>query len=237
MKYDYSGFFIFLTTFTLILIFVSALKSLNIISNCIARKCSHILTGSIFCYSWALLPDYSLKSKILWSFIPAFSSMLLLLSHLNIVKFKHMVNLMTRDDDAQDLIKGPFIYGIFHALLLFLSCNRLFGAIASAILCGGDGFAEIVGRKSKKKLPYSKTKTFGGTFGFFIFGSLFANILSIFLISVGFSFSISRYSKNLFFIIELIAFFSAIVESFSKGAFDNLSICITALTMGYFFEL
>ena len=56
--------------------------------------------------------------------------------------------------------------GILAILTLLASKEQM---IASLIVLGfGDAASTLVGRRSRKKLPYSKEKTWGGTLAFFI---------------------------------------------------------------------
>eukprot|EP00792_Barthelona_sp_PAP020_P001471 TRINITY_DN1233_c0_g1_i1.p1 TRINITY_DN1233_c0_g1~~TRINITY_DN1233_c0_g1_i1.p1 ORF type:complete len:237 (+),score=43.86 TRINITY_DN1233_c0_g1_i1:60-770(+) len=233
MTYSYLNLLLFIGIFLSLIVTIVILKIFDIIDGNIARKCTHILSGTLYCVCWALMPDYSFLSKFFWSMIPGFSVLLLLFLYLNIFKFQIFVNIMSRQGRVDELIKGPFIYGIFHTSLLFISCNKLFGAVASSVLCGGDGFAEIIGKRCEKKFPFSDKKTIGGTFAFFIFASLFANLLSIFLIKSGFTLN-TVYSVQIFYKIEVIAFVCAIVESLIHGEFDNIGIAVVALSLGWF---
>ena len=60
---------------------------------------------------------------------------------------KVLINLQ-RSGDRKDLLKGPVVYGVLHgAYAFFFWRNSPVGILALAILCSGDGLADIVGRR------------------------------------------------------------------------------------------
>ena len=99
------------------------------------------------------------------------------------------------------------------------------------LMCGGDGFADIFGRKlGKIKLPWNKKKSFAGTFGMFIGGWILAAVILMLYISLGiFSGTFTNYLIPL----SVIALAGAIVESLPLQDIDNITVTITALILGH----
>lgn len=88
---------------------------------------------------------------------------------------KSFVKSMSRDGAAGELMAGPLFYTT--ALLVVTGCfwrTSLTSYLAVGILAGGDGMADVIGRRfGKHKLPYNKNKTIEGSIAMFVFGSLF----------------------------------------------------------------
>jgi dolichol kinase len=69
-------------------------------------------------------------------------------------------NLLQRQGRRQELLQGPVLYG-----LAIVACTLYFwrttpaGVMGIAVLCVGDGLAEVVGRRyGRDKLPHNKDK-------------------------------------------------------------------------------
>lgn len=67
---------------------------------------------------------------------------------------------MQRSGDRKELLRGPLAYGLVHAAAAAtLWRNSPDGLLALAVLCGGDGLAEVVGSSvPSSRLPYNKDK-------------------------------------------------------------------------------
>jgi phytol kinase len=98
-------------------------------------------------------------------------------------------------------------------------------------LCGGDGLADIIGKRlGKVYLPWSKRKTLVGSLTMFLgsFAFSFA-IIRIYLTQGYFSPQIMNY----IFPIALISIMTTLVESLPFTDIDNLTVPATAILMGY----
>lgn len=86
-----------------------------------------------------------------------------------------LVKSVSRQGDRTELLKGPFYYTIvlLAVTLLFWRENPA-GAIAVSMMCGGDGFADIVGRRlgaaKELKLPWNTGKSWPGSLAMFAAG-------------------------------------------------------------------
>lgn len=76
---------------------------------------------------------------------------------------------ITRSGRRDELLKGPFIYGIVHAGLAALAWRTPGAALAVAALCGGDGLAEVIGASVRSApLPWNPYKSLAGSVACFL---------------------------------------------------------------------
>ena len=69
--------------------------------------------------------------------------------------------LLQRAGSRQELLRGPFLYGaVIAGITAAYWRNSPIGVTAIAVLCAGDGLADIVGRRygASNKLPHSPHK-------------------------------------------------------------------------------
>jgi phytol kinase len=97
-------------------------------------------------------------------------------------------------------------------------------------MCGGDGLADILGRRfGKKKLPWSKVKSWIGSLGMLLGGWTFAvAIVVVFVIKGIFPGPVISYV----FPISLIAIAGTLVESLPIKDVDNITVTFTAVLLG-----
>lgn len=136
----------------------------------------------------------------------------------------------------EEIIKGVptgiLVYPLSVLILILLFWGRLYlAALIWGIMAFGDGFATIFGATyGKKKLPWSRDKSYVGFFSYLIFGTLGASFLLWWTAPKGL-FSLST--------ILLISFattlFSAIVETIHFGLNDNFIVPL--LGAGFLFLL
>ncbi|KAL5569504.1 hypothetical protein UlMin_026079 [Ulmus minor] len=143
--------------------------------------------------------------------------------------------------DDKALIKsfknpGRHIYYVLMLILYALVFWResLVGMISLAMMCGGDGVADIMGRKfGSIKLPYNKSKSWAGSISMFVFG---------FLISIGmlYYYSALRY-LHLDWVstpkrVALVSLLATIVESLPITGVvdDNISVPLSTMLFAYF---
>jgi len=202
----------------------------KIISNQLSRKIIHIGTGPIFVLCWLLFPEIQF-SRLVAAIIPLLISIQFVLIGLGIVKDKASVDAMSRSGDPKEILYGPLFYGIVFVLLtIFFWKDSLVGIIALMILCGGDGIADIVGRRvNSRKLPWSNTKTVGGSLGMFFGGLIFS-----FLICLVFIFTQNIQIVIVVLVLKLIFIniMTTLVESLPIKDIDNLTVPFVAIVLG-----
>ena len=197
----------------------------------LSRKIIHIGTGPLFVLCWLLFTEAP-SSRYLAALVPLAFTIQFFLIGVGVIKDPASVEAMSRTGNPREILQGPLYYGIMFVLLtLIFWLETPIGIIALMILCGGDGLADIVGRRwGKRTLPWNFSKTWIGSFGMF-FGGWF----TAWIILIPFSISgVFPYSIQAFFLpTAIIAFGAMIIESLPLHVIDNLTIPAGAVIMGY----
>jgi phytol kinase len=202
------------------------------ISSELSRKIIHIGTGPIFVLCW-LLFDNNYSARYLAAFIPLGITAQFFLVGLGILKDQSSVDAMSRTGDRREILRGPLFYGIVFVVLTigFWKDNPI-GIVALMLLCGGDGLADILGKKIPgKKLFWSPRKSWVGSLGMFVGGwVLSAGILLIFLAAGVFVGPLDKY----LIAVTIISLVGTIVESLHFRDIDNITVPVVAVILGYF---
>ncbi len=202
----------------------------GVISSQLSRKIIHIGTGPIFVLCWLIFPDLP-AARYLAAVVPLLITIQFFFIGIGIIKDEAAVEAMSRSGDPKEILKGPLVYGIMFVLLTILFWkDHPAGLIGLMVLCGGDGLADVVGRRVKSKpIPWSKTKTLAGTLAMFIGSCLLTiSILWVFIqvgiFSISMEFIVGR--------IVLISILAAFIETIPVKDFDNLSVPIAVVLAG-----
>jgi phytol kinase len=198
----------------------------------LSRKLIHIGTGPIFVLCWLFFPDAP-ESRSLAALVPFAITVQFALVGLGIVKDESSVKAMSRTGDRREILRGPLFYGIMFVLLTIIFWkDSPVGMTALMIMCGGDGIADLVGRRfNSNKIPYSPEKSVAGSLGVFIGGWLLsAFVLAIYTGAGAFAGPFTAYMLPL----TIIALASALVESLPHKDVDNITVTVTAAILGYF---
>lgn len=157
---------------------IDALAVRGYIEQRLSRKIIHIGTGPLFVLCWNL---FSAQPWARWcaALVPLGITVQFLLVGLGVMKDEAAVKAMTRTDNPREILNGPLYYGIVFVIstLLFWRQSPV-GILALMLMCGGDGLADIVGRRwGSVKLPFSPIKSWAGSAamfaGSFVFGLVF----------------------------------------------------------------
>jgi phytol kinase len=223
-----------LFTFIISLAFLRLMDFLahrGVIESKLSRKIIHIGTGPIFVLCWLMYPDVQI-SRWLAALVPLLITAQFALVGAGIIKDDAAVKAMTRTGDRREILRGPLFYGIlFVALTLIYWKDSLIGIPALMMLCGGDGIADIVGRRvSSPNLPWSREKSLAGSLSVFAGGWL----LTIFIFAVyvwmgAFSGPVSRFLVP----VTWVALGATLVESLPFKDVDNLTITIASVLIGH----
>jgi phytol kinase len=200
-------------------------------SSDLSRKIIHIGTGPIFVLCW-LLFDEAFTSRYIAALVPVLITGQFILVGTGILKDESAVLSMSRTGDRREILKGPLFYGLaFIFITIVYWKENPIGIIALMLMCGGDGLADIIGRKyGIQKLPWNRAKSWIGSLGMFLGGWLLAVfVLSVYLFYGQFSVSYSE----LMIAILVISIGTTIVESLPIRDYDNLTTTITALAIGH----
>jgi phytol kinase len=120
--------------------------------------------------------------------------------------------------------------------VVFVVCTILFwrnspiGILALMMMCGGDGLADVIGRRfGAVKIPFNKEKSFAGSAAMFGGGFLFA---VIFVVAFNGYFYQPLTFPSALYAIAIISVVAAIIESFPFQDIDNITITLTAISLG-----
>jgi len=199
----------------------------------LSRKLIHIGTGPIFVLCWLLFPDIW-YSRWLAALVPFAITVQFALVGLGIMKDEASVKAMSRSGDRREILRGPLFYGIIFVILTLVYWKTSpIGILALMLMCGGDGLADILGRRViSPRLPWNKGKSVVGSLGMFIGGWLLAVLVIGIYVPVGiFPGPLSIYLLP----ISVIALLGMLVESLPLKDIDNLTVTLAAVILGTFF--
>jgi phytol kinase len=198
----------------------------------LSRKIIHIGTGPLFVLCWNL---FSAEVWARWAaaLVPLAITLQFALVGLGALRDEAAVKAMTRTGDPREILRGPLYYGI-----VFVICTLLFwrhspvGLTALMVMCGGDGLADIVGRRwGGPRLPHSPEKSWGGSLamlgGSFIFGF---GMLLVFTAFGNFDPALAPGPTAAQ--VAAIALAATAVESLPFRDVDNLTITAAAVGLG-----
>ena len=220
----------FLLIFSIFFIFfiTTILRYLNIISSKISRKIIHIFIAPTFIFFLPFFPNNFLFRFLLSSF-PIIISFIFYFSAKKKNFFSNIFCLiMSRSGEINEILNGPFFYGIIVGLITFIYyINEPIGVISIMNLCFGDGFADLIGSFFKSKVffsPFGK-KTFFGCFSFVFFSFLMSCVFC-------------EYLFDKMFVINnfLLAIVGCLCEFFSSPKFDNIFIVFGVCLWGKFLK-
>ncbi|KAL6771176.1 KATL5 [Auxenochlorella protothecoides x Auxenochlorella symbiontica] len=209
------------------------LEAAAIIDRNLSRKLVHTLAGPLFLVSWPLFASNP-ESKLIAAAVPFLNVIRLTLVGTGLVRDERVVAAMSRTGDKSELLRGP----LFYVLVLFavtLACwrNSPIGLVVIAVLCGGDGLADIFGRRfgGGARLPWNQAKSWAGSAAM-LGGSL---MVAASLISFYHLLGLVPHSlQDSLGPVAIIAAVSTGVESLpiSQRLDDNLSVPAVALLLG-----
>jgi phytol kinase len=203
------------------------------ISSHLSRKVIHMGTGPLFVLCWLLFNDAPI-SPFLAATVPLLITIQFFLVGVGLIKDEAAVQAMSRSGDRREILRGPLFYGLIFVLLtIFYWKNSPIGMVALMLMCGGDGLADILGRRfGKSRLPWNPGKSWAGSFGMFAGGWIFsAGILAAYLAMGYFRGEWLDYLPA----ITLIALVGTLVESLPLKEIDNLTVTLAAVAVGHFF--
>jgi phytol kinase len=202
------------------------------ISGPVSRKIIHMGTGPIFVLCWLLFNDDPL-ARYLAALVPLAITLQFILVGIGVIKDQSSVDAMSRTGNRREILRGPLYYGIvFVVLTIFFWKDNPIGIVALMSLCGGDGLADIIGKRfgGKNQLSWSRKKTLAGSLGMFVGGWVFSVvILGIYVASGFFSDPIAHFLLG----ITIISVVATLVESLPFDDIDNITVTLVAVLLGY----
>ncbi len=211
---------------------MDALAHRGVIAQQLSRKIIHTGTGPLFVLCWNL---FSAEPWARWAaaLVPLAITGQFLAVGLGWLKDEQAVKAMTRTGDPREILRGPLYYG-----LIFVVCTVVFwrhspvGLLALMLMCGGDGLADIVGRRwGAAKLPFSAHKSWAGSAAMFVGGFGFGLVfLALFNAFGNFSPPLDLGATAL--AVAGIALAATVVEALPFADIDNLTITAVAVALG-----
>lgn len=197
----------------------------------LSRKLIHIGTGPIFVLCWLMYPDVTI-SRWLAALVPLLITVQFALVGTGVIKDEAAVKAMSRTGDRREILRGPLFYGIaFVSVTLLYWKDSLIGIPALMIMCGGDGIADIVGRRVESmKLPWSREKSLAGSLSVFLGGWLLTMLIfAIYVWAGAFSGPVTRFLLP----VTWIALGAMLTESLPFKDVDNLTLTVVSVLIGH----
>jgi phytol kinase len=223
-----------LFTFAIAVFFLRLMDFLaqrGVIESRLSRKFIHIGTGPIFVLCWLMYPDAPI-SRWLAALVPLLVTAQFALVGTGVIKDEAAVKAMSRTGDRREILRGPLFYGlVFVAVTLIYWKDSLIGIPALMIMCGGDGIADIVGRRVRSpKLPWSREKSVAGSLSVFLGGWLLTMLIFAIYIWAGvFPGPLARFLLP----VAWIAAGATAVESLPFKDVDNITLTIVSALIGH----
>ena len=196
----------------------------------LSRKVIHIGTGPIFVLCWLFFPDVW-YARWLAALVPLAITIQFALTGLGVIKDEASVKAMSRSGDPKEILRGPLYYGLMFVLLtLVFWKDSPVGMTALMMMCGGDGIADLIGRRIKSpKLFHSPQKSVAGSLGVF-FGGWFMTVfvLGVYVALGLFAGPLSHYLLP----VTLIALAATLVESLPQRDIDNVTVTLVSAALG-----
>uniref|UniRef100_A0A7N0U622 phytol kinase n=1 Tax=Kalanchoe fedtschenkoi TaxID=63787 RepID=A0A7N0U622_KALFE len=219
---------LFSSAYFLVLAFDKLTES-RIIRQSLSRKLVHILSGLLFAASWPFFSD-SVHARYFAALVPLANFFRLLIHGLSLAADDTLVTSLTREGNPKELLRGP----LYYVVVLLVSTTVFWrespvGVVSVAMMCGGDGIADIIGRRyGFQKLPYNPHKSWLGSISMFICGSLISAGMLYCFTSLGcFSLDWSSALQR----VLLVSLVATIVESLpiTETLDDNLSVPLASM--------
>jgi phytol kinase len=199
----------------------------------LSRKLVHTFAGPLFLVCWPLFSNTPFTQYVA-AMVPALNGIRLLLAGNGIIEDERAVAAMTRTGDPAELLRGPLYY-----VIVLLSVTALYwrtspvGLVITSLMCGGDGLADIIGRRfgSSNPLPWNPRKSWAGSAAMFFGGLGMSTLLISYFSALGY---LNMDIPSAFGALVAIAAVAAVIESLpiNQTLDDNLSVPLSAAAMG-----
>lgn len=220
----------------LVVIINGSIQKSGKLSTNVTRKIVHIFAAPVFLVTWVLYSG-DFYSRFIAMIVPILFALLFIAIGTGKLKNESFVASMSRSGKPAELLKGTLYYAIWIILVtlfwFYVPTTGLANANPMAMviigcLAGGDGFADVIGRKYGGKRKFGlggAQKTPAGSLGMFIGSFLFSYILvAIFSLEVP-SFNL----VTLLIPILIISLVATIVEALTPKNLDNWTIPISVV--------
>lgn len=206
---------------------MDALAHRGLMPQQLSRKIIHIGTGPLFVLCWNLFSPAE-WARYTAALVPLGITVQFVAVGLGWMQDEAAVKAMTRSGDRREILRGPLFYGV-----VFVTCTVLFwhdsplGILALMMMCGGDGLADVVGRRfGTAKLPFNRDKSWAGSAamlaGSLVFGYGFVALFS----------ALGYFPLPAFWPVAGMCLAVTLVEMLPVRDWDNVTITLTALGLG-----
>jgi len=236
LLWDIIAMIISLVAVMLVVQLNAAIRKTGKVSSDVTRKVVHIFAAPVFLVTWMLYSGGFL-SRFFAAVVPLLFVLLFFGIGTGRVKNEAFVSSMSRSGEPSELLKGTLYYAIWMVIVVLLwfyvPVNGVENANPLAIvligcLAGGDGLADIIGRKyggARKFGVKGAQKTLAGSIGM-LFGCL---VFSYVLLLV-FSVEVLTFSLTVLWLpVLIISVLATIVEALSPPNMDNWTVPITVI--------
>lgn len=230
----------FIISFIVILMLVqinARIEKSGALSTTVTRKVIHTFAAPLWVLTWMLFSG-DMFSRWLAIIVPLIFVLQFVMIGTGKSQNEDFVRSMSRSGDPKELLGGTLYYAfmmVVIGILWFyvppdgdLAAATPLALIVFGCLAGGDGFADVIGRKyggDKKFGIGGAEKTLAGVIGMFIGSFLFSFVL-VFLFSI----EVATFSVvGLLIPILIVSIVSTIVEAITPKGLDNLTITIAAI--------
>jgi len=205
------------------------------ISQIITRKFVHIFAGPVFVVTWMLF-----SGEIISHYVAVIVPLLFVLQFITIgmgvIKNESFVASMSRSGDPRELLQGTLYYSVVMLLMtwfwFYVPSTGIGNANPTALLLigcisGGDGLADIIGRKfGKKKIGLKGSeKTIIGSIGMLVGSILVSSILVLI-----FSLEVPQFDILILILpIIVVSIVATIVEAVSPKGTDNFTVFLAVI--------
>lgn len=196
----------------------------------LSRKIIHIGTGPLFVLCWPLFSS-NFSARYFAALVPLSITVQFIAIGLSWLQDPAAVKAMTRTGNPREILRGPLFYGlVFVVCTIFFWRNSPVGIMALMMMCGGDGLADIVGRRwGVRKLPLSSDKSWAGSAA--MFGGSFTFALGMLAWFEHLGLLVFAYSPTVL-IVAAIALIVTLVEALPFQDIDNLTLTGSAIALG-----
>jgi len=189
----------------------------------------HVLSGVLFMASWPLFSN-STEARYFAAVVPFLNSLRLLIYGLRLYTDEALVKSVSREGKPEELLRGPLYYVLvlLFSVLVFWRESPI-GVVSLSMMSGGDGFADIVGRRyGSVKLPFNQKKSWIGSISMFISGFLLSSIMLFYFSSLGY---IHVSWEEAFSKLALVALAATVVECIpaTDVVDDNISVPLASM--------
>ena len=230
----------FIISFIVILMLVqinARIEKSGALSTTVTRKVIHTFAAPLWVLTWMLFSG-GIFSRWLAIIVPLIFVLQFVMIGTGKSQNEDFVRSMSRSGDPRELLGGTLYYAfmmVVIGILWFyvppdanLANATPLALIVFGCLAGGDGFADVIGRKyggDKKFGIGGAEKTIAGVIGMFIGSFLFSFVL-VFLFSI----EVTAFSViDLLLPIIIVSIVATIVEAITPKGLDNLTITIAAI--------